>query len=57
MLGGLIMPVLARNLLMLPIIAIVRIPVIFFVIGLEKVVKMGYLFQDFLDDKGVYWKR
>jgi hypothetical protein len=57
MLGGLIMPVLARNLLMLPIITIVRIPVIFFVIGLEKVVKMGYIFQDFLDDKGVYWKR
>jgi hypothetical protein len=57
MLGGLIMPVLARNLMMLPIITIVRIPVIFFVIGLEKVVKMGYIFQDFLDDKGVYWKR
>lgn len=51
------MPVLARNLMMLPIITIVRIPVIFFVIGLEKVVKMGYIFQDFLDDKGVYWKR
>ena len=57
MLGGLIMPILARNLMMLPIIVIVRIPVIFFVIGLEKVVEMGYIFQDFLDDKGVYWKR
>jgi len=51
------MPILARNLMMLPIIVIVRIPVIFFVIGLEKVVEMGYIFQDFLDDKGVYWKR
>lgn len=51
------MSLLTRNLLVLPAVLILRAPILLIVLGLEKIVKVGYAYQSFLDGLGVHWKQ
>lgn len=47
---------LIRNLLVLPLILTVRMFPMVILVMLEKIVEFGYIYQNFLNKNGVYWK-
>jgi hypothetical protein len=45
-----------RNILVLPLVLVLRMVPLAIVVVLEKIVKLGYAYQDFLNENGIHWK-